>query len=308
MSIVSENADMEERMPTSNINGVDLHCERYGEGTPVIFIHGGYGGPGTSVVLPTPHAIVKVLAGEAAYLITYDRRCAGRSQYVLDAFSLEDIAGDAAGLLDHFEVERAVVVGSSAGGPIALQFALLWPERVIGLALPNTGPGLMCEPPLGHSEPYSEGVTRRLARVRSFLEQAEGAREMGDRAYFESRKEILRNPPLPPGSATPPPERAARVREALAAVDDDTLFTYYIGMLRNYEACAGRDFTSRLAELSMPTFIVHGTADLAVPIEYAEVLKAGIAHADYHAIEGAGHGIMGNAEAQKLLREWILKL
>lgn len=295
-------------MAKANVNGVDLYYETYGEGTPVIFIHGGYGGPATSLVPALAQPIVNMLAGEAAYLITYDRRCAGRSQYVLDAFTLEDIAGDAAALLDRFDVERAVVVGSSAGGPIALQFALSWPERVIGLALPNTGPALMCERPEGYTEPYSEGVARRLARVRSFLEQVEGAREMGDRAYFESRKEIVRNPPLPPGSAAPPPERARRVREALARVDDDTLFLYYTGMLRNYAAYAGRDLTSRLGELSMPAFIVHGSADLAVPIEYAETLRAGIPHAEYHTIEGAGHGIMSNAEAQSLLRDWILNL
>jgi pimeloyl-ACP methyl ester carboxylesterase len=294
-------------MATVTVNGVELYCERYGEGTPVIFIHGGYGGPATSVIPPFSEPIVNVLAGEAAYLITYDRRCAGRSQYVLEPFTLEDIAADAAALLDHFDVERAVVVGSSAGGPIALQFALLWPERVIGLALPNTGPGLMCEPPAGYGEPYSAGVMRRLARVRSFLEQVEGARKMGDRAYFESRKEVLRNPPVPPGSAAPAPERA-RAREALAAIDDETLFRRYIGMLRNYAAYAERDFTARLGELTMPTFIVHGTDDLAVPIEYAETLKVGIGHAEYHVIQGAGHGIMRNPEAQRLLRDWIIKL
>ena len=55
--------------------------------------------------------------------------------------------------MDHIKVERAVIVGTSAGGPIALEFALSWPERVIGLALPNTGPGLMCGPPAGYAEP-----------------------------------------------------------------------------------------------------------------------------------------------------------
>jgi pimeloyl-ACP methyl ester carboxylesterase len=227
---------------------------------------------------------------------------------VLDHFSLEDLAADAAALLDHLAMERAVVVGTSAGGPIALQFALLWPERVVGLALPNTGAGLMCEPPAGYTKPYPEGVRRRLARVRSFLQQVEGARAMGDRAWFESRKEMVRNPPPPPGSVDPPEEQAARVRMALAEIDDETLFRTYTGMLRNYEAYAGKDFTSRLGEIRMPAFIVHGTADMAVPIEYSEALREGIPHADYHTIEGAGHGILASGEAQRLLRDWVLRL
>lgn len=55
-------------------------------------------------------------------------------------------------------------------------------------------------------------------------------------------------------------------------------------------------------------FIVHGNADRTVPIAYGRDLAAGIAHAEFHEIEGAGHGITGHAEAQRLLREWIARV
>ncbi|MEX2229330.1 MAG: alpha/beta fold hydrolase [Dehalococcoidia bacterium] len=76
----------------------------------------------------------------------------------------------------------------------------------------------------------------------------------------------------------------------------------------NRGAYEGIDFTDRLGELQLPVFIVHGNADRTVPIAYGRDLAAGIAHAEFHEIEGAGHGITGHAEAQRLLREWIARV
>jgi pimeloyl-ACP methyl ester carboxylesterase len=259
------------------------------------------------VLPPGELPIRSVYSTEPVSLITYDRRCCGRSEYTLEHFALEDLAADAAGLLDHLGIQRAIVVGSSAGGPIALLFALLWPDRVIGLALPNTGPGLMCEPPLGYGDPLPQSLSFRLQRVRSFQRQVEGARAMGDRPYFETQKEVLRDPPVPPGSVATDQERE-QLRQALFKLEDDQLFLYNTGMLRNYEAYAGRDFTERLGELRMPVFLVHGSADQAVPVEYMEDLARGISHAESHLIEGAGHGILDHPEAQRLLREWTRRV
>src|SRR5258708_35101402 len=74
--------------------------------------------------------------------IVYDRRNAGQSSYGLEHLSMATLAADALGLLDHLKIQRAVIVGSSAGGPIALQLALSAPERVIALGLPDTGANL----------------------------------------------------------------------------------------------------------------------------------------------------------------------
>ena len=45
-----------------------------------------------------------------------------------------------------------------------------------------------------------------------------------------------------------------------------------------------------------------------MPIEYGRDLEAGIPGAQFHAIEGAGHGITRNPEAQRLLGDWVSHL
>jgi len=49
------------------------------------------------------------------------------------------------------------------------------------------------------------------------------------------------------------------------------------------------DFTDRLGEIQCPTCIIVGSADLLKGPAYAAILKAGIPHAEYHFLDGAGH-------------------
>ncbi len=297
-------------MPRTRVNGVELAYEVHGEGVPahppVLYIHGGYGGA-ASTLWSGPNRIVDIL-GDLARVVTYDRRCCGQSQYVLDEYTLEDLANDARALLDHLGIERSIVIGASAGGTVALEYALRWPERVVALALLNTGPAIMHTAPPGLDEPHSGEVLDRLATVRARIALVERARERGDRAAYESRREEFREPPPPNAMPNDDPEAAAgvqRLREALAAASEQDLFRWSTGAIRNLGAAAGHDVTSRLGELRMPVCVIHGNADTVVPFEYGRLLACGIPHAAFHAIDGAGHGIVANAEAQAILRAWV---
>ena len=136
------------------------------------------------------------------------------------------------------------------------------------------------------------------------MKQVAGARALGDRAYFDAHVQEVRHPAPVPGSTALPESRAKVLRDALAAASDDELFATYIGMLRNYEAYIDVDLAPRLAELSMSTFIVHGDADLAVPLAYGDLLHERIPNSEYRVIGGAGHGILGHGAAQEALRDW----
>src|SRR5262249_41752623 len=150
-------------------------------------------------------------------VVTYDRRNAGQSEFRDDHFTLEDNAADALGLLDLVGGERAIIIGSSAGGPIAIQFALSYPQRTLALCLPNTRANLM-----NPARPRSKAFNELVALARS----------EGDRAAFESRKAALRQaPPLAGPRATNEAaiKRHALVKEALATISDDDLFRYSTG-------------------------------------------------------------------------------
>ena len=105
------------------------------------------------------------LAQRGFYVIRYDNRDSGRSTHHIGsppptrpelitgrirrpAYTLEDMARDAVGLLDHLEIERAHVVGRSMGGMIAQTLAAQSPERVHSLVsiMSNTGSRLNGQP------------------------------------------------------------------------------------------------------------------------------------------------------------------
>lgn len=129
-------------MPIDVINGVRMHYEVYGEGTPIIFIH-----PPV-----TPGAC---FSNQTAYLqqqfqvITFDLRGHGDSEASSEPFSYFQAASDIEGLLNHLHIDKAVICGYSTGNQIALEFALNYSERVIGGVLiggmPAVRPGTLAK-------------------------------------------------------------------------------------------------------------------------------------------------------------------
>jgi len=276
-------------MPTATINGIGLSYESVGEGVPLLFIHGGYGGAATTLA-PQAHAIKAILPREKVRTVLYDRRNAGLSDYTDAHYTMKTTAADALGLLDHLGIEKAIVVGTSAGGPPALEIALSHPARVIALSLPNTGANLA-------SLERPQGKTR--------LELVQRSKSEGDRAVFEGRKASLR---IPVPSESKDPDEIARqekLKAALQAVSEDDLFRYSVGEIRNFEAYLGVDYTPRLSELKMPVCIIHGIGDRVVPFAWGEALHKAIPHSEMHPIADADHGILSYEPAAVALRDWV---
>jgi 3-oxoadipate enol-lactonase len=71
-------------------------------------------------------------------VVTWDLRGHGRSGAPAGPYTIPDLAGDLGVVLDTAGVDRAVILGHSAGGVIALQFALDHPQRTAGLVLVGT--------------------------------------------------------------------------------------------------------------------------------------------------------------------------
>ncbi|MGW5418745.1 alpha/beta fold hydrolase [Streptomyces sp. NPDC003943] len=96
-----------------------------GDGLPMVLVHPGVGD--STIWDP----VLASLTGRQR-LIRYDARGYGRSPAPVTSYTA---AGDLAAVLDHFGLDRAVLVGSSMGGAASLNLALDAPERVAGLAL-----------------------------------------------------------------------------------------------------------------------------------------------------------------------------
>ncbi len=71
-------------------------------------------------------------------VVRFDQRGHGESGAPEGPYTREDLAADVVAVLDHFAIERAILVGHSMGGIVAMTTALASPERVAGLVLLGT--------------------------------------------------------------------------------------------------------------------------------------------------------------------------
>jgi len=220
------------------------------------------GGSGPAVVLSHGYLMdhtmfdpqVAALAPEFR-VITWDERGFGGTRPD-GPFSYWDSARDVLGLLDHLGLPQAVLGGMSQGGFLSLRAALLAPERVRALVLIDTQAG------------------KEDPAVAPGYEQLE---ETWMAHGPEPVQEVVASIIL--GTVDPQPWFAK-----WAELDrDDTHHAFRCLMDRD-------DITGRLAEISSPALILHGTADAAIPMAKAEALRDGLAGpAELVAVDGGSH-------------------
>ncbi|MBL8147528.1 MAG: alpha/beta hydrolase [Anaerolineae bacterium] len=105
------------------INGLRLYTETYGEGDPIILLHGGFG------VVAMFARLIPVLAA-SRQVIVVEMQGHGHTADIDRPLSYEQLADDTAALIAHLGFEQADVLGYSLGGGAALQTAIRHPQRV----------------------------------------------------------------------------------------------------------------------------------------------------------------------------------
>lgn len=116
-------------MPTFRSDGILIHYEVFGEGRPILLIHGFASNIQVNWVQT---GWVETLTKAGYRVIAFDNRGHGQSQKLYDPklYFAHEMARDAARLLDHLEFDRVPVLGFSMGARIAAFLALQNPERV----------------------------------------------------------------------------------------------------------------------------------------------------------------------------------
>lgn len=281
-------------MPQVQINGVALYYESAGSGPPVLFIHGGFGGFSTTLA-PRTHPWAAAIL-DAHTFIHYDRRAAGRSEYPEAGYDLETFAADAHGLLQHLGQERAFIMGDSAGGPIALTYALAYPEATRGLVLAETGARLLS----GRS---ADRIRERIALLETEgAAAAYAARKEGGGVGLDARAKWFTLPPDVEADL----ERGQRAfLQRLGETTREDRIDWYAGELRNYSAYLDVDLHPRLADIPCPTLVIHGDRDGLIPHALGQRLATGIPNAELVTIADADHGVMYFPGAADALRTWL---
>ena len=237
---------------------MELHHERRGSGEPLLLIQGmsghtlHWGEPFLSAL--EPHFDV----------IAIDHRNTGLSPRVEGSFTLGDLAEDAVGKLEQLGVEDAHVMGISMGGMVAQELVLRHPDRVRRLVLGCTYAGgagqLLTSPEVAQilAEGMQSGDRDKAFRAAWQVNVSEAF--AADEANFAAFREISDTRPVP-----------VEV------------------IMRQLMAIQGHDTSARLAEITAPTLVIHGTADQMLPAGNGEAIAATIPGARYVPLEGVGH-------------------
>lgn len=236
-------------MKTANLNGISLAYERRGSGTPLVLIHG----------YPLDHTIwddVAPLLEDTFDIIMPDVRGFGASAASYDPYSIDDMAGDIASLLNDLGVEKAAIVGHSMGGYIALAFARLFPTHIRGLGLVS-----------------SQAVADSPERKQGRYDTADQINEKGVRVVSEGMSpKLATNPQLQKNVKT-------LIEKQSAA-----------GLIGALKAMAEReDSENLLTLLDYAVTIVHGDADELIPVQRGREMKELVPQANYVEVAGAGH-------------------
>lgn len=108
----------------SDVNGIKMYYEVYGEGEPIVLIHGG-----GSTIQTSFEKLIPLLAGNRK-IIAVELQAHGRTSDRNTDLSFEQDADDVAILLKNLNIEKSDFLGFSNGGTTALQIAIRHPEIV----------------------------------------------------------------------------------------------------------------------------------------------------------------------------------
>jgi pimeloyl-ACP methyl ester carboxylesterase len=229
--------------------------------------------------------LCELLAERGFHVIRFDNRDAGLSTKIRGPvpnvmrlmagmparvpYLLDDMAGDALGLLDELGIERAHVVGVSMGGMIGQTMAIRRPERVLSLAsmLSSTGDRRAGTPKLRvWSLMMRRAPQERDAYIRYFTRVF---RTIGSPAYRLDE---------------------TRTRELAAATYDRS--HYPAGTARQLGAImASGSRTAALQQLEVPTVVIHGESDPLVPLRAGLATARAIPNARLLTVPGMGHNL-----------------
>jgi 2-hydroxymuconate-semialdehyde hydrolase len=240
-------------------NGERVHYHDEGSGPVILFLHGS--GVGVSAAQNWWQTI-PALAGFRR--IAYDLSGFGHTQPPHGAaIGVPDWIGQIERVLDGLAIERAILVGNSLGGLIALHAGIVYPSRVAGIVTIGA-PALNIT---NHSEtPSARLATDAVtpASIENALRRMVHAQTVVTPEIVEARYRMA--------IAAGAPERFSRVIEARgSSIGENPLDR------------------AALAALPMPVLIGHGREDRIVPSSVALELATIIPFADLHLLANAGH-------------------
>ena len=266
------------RMPTPRITQSAKwpveHTDE-GAGRVLVALHGGMGGADQSWLLG------RVLLGDAQGWRVLAVSRPGYLGTPLATGRTPDEQADAlAALLDVLGIEKAVVAAVSAGGPVAIAFALRHPARCAGLVLVSTPSGHMPSDPAILRRLDGMGRVARIPGASGLLgwlagrkPRQAGLRSVRDESLLDR---TLADPEAGPLMLALQNSIFPRLAERIAGTRNDMEQLAALGDLP-------------LERLGLPVLAVHGTGDRIVPFAHAQAIEKSAQNVRLLAIDGGEH-------------------
>ena len=240
-------------MPQARINGIDVRYTVTGKGPWVALSHS------LACRLEMWEEEVRRLSKRFTVL-AYDSRGHGETSAPAVPYTLDMIADDIKGLLDHVGAKRPHWVGLSMGGVFGLATALKYPGLFESMVLADTSSKLMPE----GVQAFKDRVAAARAGTMKAMVQPTLKRWFKD-SFREKEPALM-----------------AKVADWIRTTPLDG----YIGMSA---AIPTIDVTHRLREIDIPCLALTGADDIAMPPAMAEILAKNIPNAKLEIIPDAGH-------------------
>ena len=235
------------------LNRTNLHYRSDGDpqGTPLVLIHS----LGTDLRL-WDDLIARL--DPALRLVRFDLRGHGLSAEPTGDLTLVDFSADLVALLEHLEIDKAVLLGISIGGLIALDFALRNPARVSSLILVDTAARI---------------GTPELWQTRVDTLRAYGMEHLADSILARW---------FAPDFAARRPIQFQGLR---------TLFIHnsVAGYTAACAALRDADLRDEVPQITAPTLVLCGAQDAATPPEVVQELAQSLPNAHFAVLPGVGH-------------------
>ncbi len=262
-------------MPRVKFADLELEYDTFGDpADPALVLVMGLGAQMTT----WDEGFCRLFADQGFHVVRYDNRDVGLSTWLdlppagdltTAPYRLADLADDLVGLLDALGIDRAHVVGASMGGMIVQQAAIDHPERLLSLCsiMSTTG-----DPSVGQGKPE---VIATLAQPspptrEGIIEQRLAASRMTRSPGFDVDDDLA--------------------RERIAASHDRSHRP--LASLRHLAAVlASPDRTPGLRGVTVPTLVVHGSADPLVGVSGGEATAAAVPDAELLVVDGMGHDL-----------------
>jgi pimeloyl-ACP methyl ester carboxylesterase len=249
------------------INGQNLHVKKMGQGEPVFLLLHGFVSS-----LYSWNSVMTPLS-KLGTVIAFDRTGFGLSERPLswqgqNPYSSEAQIGLVTGILDHYGVQKAILVGNSAGGTISMQVALEHPERVSAL--------ILVDPAV-----YNGGGAPQ------WLKPILATPQMRHLGPLITRQILKRGPDL---------IKLAWHNPAVLSLETQDLYLKPF-QVENWDkalweftlASQPTGLSDRLNELTLPVLVITGDHDRIVPTKDSVRLASELPNATLEVISNAGH-------------------